>query len=503
MKKIKIFDTTLRDGEQSPGCSMNLNEKLKVARQLARLKVDIIEAGFAISSPGDFESVQRIANEVRDVRIASLARSVQKDIDAAAEALKGAADPCIHVFLATSPLHMRYKLHMSPEQVLESIEKSVAYARNLCADVEFSAEDASRSDRGFLSRALSLAIKAGASTVNIPDTVGYATPAEMEELVRYLLAHTEGMERACLSVHCHDDLGLGVANSLAAVAAGATQVECTINGIGERAGNASLEEIVMALKTRGDRYGAYTDIDTTQIFRTSRRLARIIGQPIPPNKAIVGANAFAHEAGIHQHGVLQNRATYEIMSPADVGIAENNIVLGKHSGRHAFLERLVTLGYRLPDEIAEELFTKFKALCDKKKYITDFDVEALVDSISQTKKVFELENYKIVSGNQEDSMAMLTVKVNGERKTAAAQAAGPVLAAYQAIDSLSPIEMKLEDYSITSVTEGQDALGQVTVKVSSGGSTVAGRGLSLDILESSVLAYIHALNKLLSLGVAQ
>lgn len=503
MKRIKIFDTTLRDGEQSPGCSMNLNEKLKVARQLARLKVDIIEAGFAVSSPGDFESVQRIAREVRGVAVASLARCVQKDIDAAAEALQEAEHPRIHVFLATSPLHMQYKLHMSPEQVLESIEKSVAYARGLCADVEFSAEDATRSDRDFLCQALSLAIAAGATTVNIPDTVGYSTPSEMQELVRYVLSHTDGMEKACLSVHCHDDLGMGVANSLAAVAAGAGQVECTVNGIGERAGNASLEEIVMALKTRSDRYGAQTGIETRQIFRTCRHLARIIGQPIAPNKAIVGANAFAHESGIHQHGVLQNRETYEIMSPEDVGITENNIVLGKHSGRHAFLERLSALGYRLPEDVAEGLFAQFKALCDKKKYITDFDVEALVDSISQTKKVFELENYKIISGNQEDSMAMITMKVYGERKTAAAQAGGPVLAAYQAIDSLSPIQMKLEDYSINSVTEGQDALGQVTVKVSAGGSTVSGRGLSFDILESSVLAYIHALNKLLSLGVAQ
>lgn len=503
MNQVKIFDTTLRDGEQSPGCSMNLNEKLKVARQLARLKVDVIEAGFAVSSPGDFESVQRIAQEVRGVIIASLARTVQKDIDAAAQALKGAESPRIHVFLATSPLHMQYKLHMSPEQVLESIEQAVQYARRLCPDVEFSAEDATRSDRDFLCQALSLAIRAGASTVNIPDTVGYATPGEMQELTRYVLAHTEGMEKAILSVHCHNDLGLGVANSLAAVGAGATQVECTVNGIGERAGNASLEEIVMALKTRRYCYHAYTQIDTRQLFRTSRQLARIIGQPIPPNKAIVGANAFAHEAGIHQHGVMQNRATYEIMSPEDVGVTENNIVLGKHSGRHAFLERLATLGYHLPEEVAEELFAQFKALCDKKKYITDFDVEALVESISQTKKIFELENYKIISGNQEDSMAILTVKINGERKTAAAQAGGPVLAAYQAIDSLSPIQMKLEDYSIHSVTEGQDALGQVTVKVSAGGNTVSGRGLSFDILESSVLAYIHALNKLLSLGVTQ
>ncbi|MBS6511656.1 MAG: 2-isopropylmalate synthase, partial [Clostridiales bacterium] len=312
MKRIKIFDTTLRDGEQSPGCSMNLNEKLKVARQLARLKVDIIEAGFAVSSPGDFESVQRIAREVRGVAVASLARCVQKDIDAAAEALQEAEHPRIHVFLATSPLHMQYKLHMSPEQVLESIEKSVAYARGLCADVEFSAEDATRSDRDFLCQALSLAIAAGATTVNIPDTVGYSTPSEMQELVRYVLSHTDGMEKACLSVHCHDDLGMGVANSLAAVAAGAGQVECTVNGIGERAGNASLEEIVMALKTRSDRYGAQTGIETRQIFRTCRHLARIIGQPIAPNKAIVGANAFAHESGIHQHGVLQNRETYEI-----------------------------------------------------------------------------------------------------------------------------------------------------------------------------------------------
>ena len=504
MNQIKIFDTTLRDGEQSPGCSMNLKEKIEVAKCLERLKVDVIEAGFAISSPGDFESVKTIAATVRDCSVASLARATQKDIDCAWEAVKNAADPRIHVFLATSPLHMEYKLKMTPEQVLARTAEMVKYAKQYTSNIEFSCEDATRSDTDFLIQVVNAAVKNGATVINLPDTVGYTTPDEMRKLIEDVMAGVENSDKVEFSVHCHNDLGMAVANSLAGVLGGARQIECTINGLGERAGNTAMEEVVMAMRTRPDIFGdTPCRIDTTQIARASKTVYNIIGQSAPLTKPIVGVNAFRHESGIHQHGVLANKKTYEILTPESVGIRMDNIVLGKHSGRHAFLERLSALGYRLPEEVAEGLFSQFKALCDKKKYITDFDVEALVDSISQTKKVFELENYKIISGNQEDSMAMITMKVYGERKTAAAQAGGPVLAAYQAIDSLSPIQMKLEDYSINSVTEGQDALGQVTVKVSAGGSTVSGRGLSFDILESSVLAYIHALNKLLSLGVAQ
>ena len=378
MKRIKIFDTTLRDGEQSPGCSMNLTEKIEMARQLEKLGVDVIEAGFAIASPMDHKSVQAIAAAVTNCTVASLARCAKGDIDAAWDAVKEANHPRIHVFLATSDIHMEYKLKMTREQVIARIREMVAYAKSYCDDIEFSAEDASRSDWAFLAHCYSTAVAAGATTLNVPDTVGYSTPQEMYDLITYLRKNIEGVEHVDISVHCHNDLGMAVANSLECVRAGATQVECTVNGIGERAGNASLEEIVMALRTRKDFYDAETGVNTKQIYRSSKLLSNITGVPIPPSKAIVGANAFAHESGIHQHGVIANARTYEIMNSTDVGIPQNTMVLGKHSGKHALREKLESMGYELSDEELESVFTRFKDLADKKKNITSSDIEALV-----------------------------------------------------------------------------------------------------------------------------
>ncbi len=497
---IRIFDTTLRDGEQAPGCSMSIEEKIRVARSLARLKVDVIEAGFAVASPGDYKAVEQISELVTDCSVASLARAVPGDIEAAAAATKKAASPLVNVFIATSELHMKAKLGMTPEQVLERIASSVAYARKLSAAVEFSAEDATRSDPAFLAKAFAAAIRAGASVVNIADTVGYIAPKEMYDLVQYILQNTEGMEKALLSVHCHDDLGMAVANTLSAVLAGASQVDCAINGIGERAGNAALEEVVMALKVRPGLYDAETRVDSTALYRASRRLSQILSQPIPPNKAVVGANAFAHESGIHQHGVMQDKSTYEIMTPESVGqVADAGIILGKHSGKHALFERLSALGYRIPEAFHEDIFERFKRLCDNKKEVLDHDLEALVEAVSRVKEYYSLLSYKITSSNASASSAEIRLKAAGKELISYATASGPVLAAYQAIDRLSPIGMKLEDYSIRSVTEGQDAQGHVSVKVSSGSETVSGSGLSHDILEASVLAYVNALNKLLTL----
>ena len=378
MRRIKIFDTTLRDGEQSPGCSMNLSEKIEMARQLEKLGVDIMEAGFAIASPMESESIRSISRTVTRCTVASLARCTKSDIDAAWEAVKEARHPRLHVFLATSDIHLEHKLHMTREQVLGRIPEMVAYAKSFCEDIEFSAEDASRSDREFLAQCYSGAVSAGATTLNVPDTVGYATPEEMKDLITYLRAHVEGIEKADISVHCHNDLGMAVANSLASVRAGATQVECTVNGIGERSGNASLEEVVMALRTRRAYYEAETGIHTDQIYPSSRLLSSITGVPVSPTKPVVGANAFAHEAGIHQHGVLSNALTYEIMTPSDIGIPRNTMVLGKHSGRHALNERLLSLGYELNEEELDQVFSRFKALADSKKDLTDSDIEALV-----------------------------------------------------------------------------------------------------------------------------
>lgn len=499
MKQIKIFDTTLRDGEQAPGCSMNLQEKVKIAKQLERLKVDIIEAGFAISSPGDFESVHQIALAVKDSTVCSLARCTKKDIDAAYEALEGAASPRIHVFIATSPLHMEYKLKMTPDQVLARITESVGYAKSLMSDIEFSAEDASRSDREFLAKAVETAIKAGATTVNIPDTVGYAMPGEMQDLIEFLMVSVPGIQNIDISVHCHDDLGCAVANSLSSVKGGATQIECAVNGIGERAGNASLEEVVMAIKTRGAYFDADTGIDTKQLYRTSRLVSKTIGVSIPPNKAIVGANAFAHESGIHQHGVLANRETYEIMTPTSVGLSQNSMILGKHSGRHAFEDYLKSQGYNLTPEEVETAFAQFKELCDKKKEVTEFDIEALVAQDTAVKTAhYTLKQFVINNGTNMKSTSVVVLKdKDGKELSGVAFGDGPIDAAFHTINRLIGMDLDLINLKINAVSRGEDALGEVTVKIAMGNRNVTGRGLSTDVVGSSILAYLNAVNKLL------
>ena len=496
MRRIQIFDTTLRDGEQSPGCSMNIHEKLEMARQLERLGVDVIEAGFPIASPEDFESVQTIAREITGCRVAGLCRAVKGDVDCAWQALKDHPNPVLHIFLATSDIHLESKLHLTREEALEKVREMVAYAKSMCADVEFSAEDASRSDRDYLVQVFDAAQEAGASVLNIPDTVGYATPGEMEELVRYVKTHLKHPDQVILSVHCHNDLGMGVANSLAGMLGGAGQIECTVNGIGERAGNAALEEIVMAIKTRASAYQVQTGIDTRQIYRTSKLLSTVTGVPVPPNKAIVGANAFAHESGIHQHGIINNRLTYEIMSPESVGIYQSRIVLGKHSGRHAFEERLEQLGYRIPDSVLEQSFEKFKVLADHKKVVTDQDIEALVSSNHyQIPETYKLESFVVNSGTVISATAVVKLVKDGESKEHVARGEGPIDAAFKAIDRIVKQNFPLKNYSIQSVTEGEDALGEVVVKILREEETIVGRGLSTDIIEASIKAYLNAINK--------
>lgn len=498
-RHIKIFDTTLRDGEQAPGCSMNLYEKQEVARQLEALKVDVMEAGFAVSSPGDFESVKTIANLVKESSVASLSRALEKDIDASAEALAGAVHPRIHLFIATSDVHMQYKLRMTPEQVLERTAAMVSYARNRCADVEFSAEDATRSDREFLAKVVTAAIKTGAGTVNIPDTVGYTTPAEMYDLIQYLRNNVENIDQAIIAVHCHDDLGMATANSLAGVKAGAGQIECTVNGIGERAGNAALEEVVMALQTRPDLYGGTTMIETRQLYRASRLIYNIIGQTVPLNKSIVGKNAFVHESGIHQHGVMAERTTYEIIKPESVGFLANNMVLGKHSGRHAFDARLSELGYALTKDELDTAFAKFKQIADRKKDVTDSDLEAIVTNREYVENLYKLVTFDVHTAKDTNAVCVIRLRRNGDELEDVSLGDGPVDAAYNAIDKIiGIIDSKLEYYTINSTSDGQDALGEVIVKVRSGNELLTGRGLSTDIIESSILAYLNALNKLVS-----
>ncbi len=496
MPTIKIFDTTLRDGEQSPGCSMNLQEKIEVAKQLEKLGVDVIEAGFAIASPGDFVSVKTIAETVKNATVASLSRALKKDIDRAYEAVKSAVSPRIHTFLATSPIHMEYKLKMKPEDVLKQAEEMVRYAKSLCSDVEFSAEDASRSEPEFLYRVFEAVIKAGATCINVPDTVGYAMPEEFFELVRGVKENVRGIEKVDLSVHCHNDLGLGVANTLAAIRAGATQAEGTINGIGERAGNAALEEIVMGLSTRQDLYGYTTNINTKQIYNASRLISAITGVSVQPNKAIVGANAFAHEAGIHQHGVLANKATYEIMTPESIGLPENVIVLGKHSGKHAFAERLKTLGYAIDDTHIEAAFEKFKELADRKKDVSDLDLRALVEvDTFDIPNEYEFDTFVINSGNRMTATAVVKLQHEGNTMEEAATGDGPVDAAFNAVERCIGDSFTLEDYIVRSVTGGKDAQGEVIVKLDKNGKKARGRGLSTDVVEASVKAYVDAINK--------
>ena len=499
-KHIKIFDTTLRDGEQSPGCSMNISEKLELARQLDLLGVDVIEAGFAVASPGDFQAVKGIAEVVENATVASLSRALKGDIDIAYEAVKNAKKPRIHIFLATSEIHMEYKLKMTREQVLEKIKNTVSYAKSLCDDIEFSAEDASRSDVDFLIKAIETAIEAGAKTVNIPDTVGYATPDEYGKLIKTLKEKAKGIEKADISVHCHNDLGLATANSLSAVLNGATQVECTVNGIGERAGNTALEEVVMALATRKDVFDADTKIDTTQIIKTSRLLQHVIGIKVQPNKAIVGENAFAHESGIHQHGVLQNKSTYEIMTPESVGLTHNMMVLGKHSGKHALEDKLKALGYSVTPERLLEIFEEFKNLADRQKNVTEQDLEALVNKNGTVPESYKLTRFVINVGNTitTTSAVMLTDENGKEIEKVVSSKFGPIDASYKAINEIVGGEkFELVDFLIDSVTGGTDAQGHVTAKIRQQDKVFNGHGVDTDIVEAAIKAYVSAINNMI------
>lgn len=498
--KLVIFDTTLRDGEQSPGASMTKEEKLRIAKALEKMKVDVIEAGFAIASQGDFEAVKVIADTIKDSRICSLSRALDKDIDRAAEALKGAEASRIHTFIATSPIHMQYKLQMEPDAVVEQAVRAVKRARNYTDDVEFSCEDAGRSEIDFLCRIIEAAISAGATTINIPDTVGYAIPDEFGNTIKTLLARIPNSDKAIFSVHCHNDLGLAVANSLSAVQNGARQVECTINGLGERAGNASLEEIVMAVRTRSDLFNFNMNVDATQIVPCSRLVSTITGFPVQPNKAIVGANAFAHESGIHQDGILKHRETYEIMRAQDVGWHANSLVLGKHSGRSAFRARIEELGITLESETAlNEAFSAFKTLADKKHEIFDDDLQAL---FSGTKTGDESERFSLVclsvcSETGVTPVSKVTLLVDGEEKTAEASGGGPVDATYKAIESLVESGVNLQLYSVNAITSGTDSQGEVTVRLELAGRIVNGLGADTDIVIASAKAYLHALNSML------
>ena len=495
---VRIFDTTLRDGEQSPGCSMNLNEKLAIARQLEKLGVDVIEAGFPIASEGDFESVRAVAEAVRGTSICGLARTGVEDVARAGEALEGAERPRIHTFIATSDIHLEHKLRMSREEVLAEVDRAVKQARGYCDDVEFSAEDATRSDWSFLVEVFRVAVAAGASTLNVPDTVGYTQPEEYAALIRHLDEHVAPPAGTVFSVHCHNDLGLAVSNSLAAVLAGARQIECTVNGIGERAGNTSLEEVVMAIKTRPDVYaGIDTEIVATEIYPSSRLLASTIGVSVQPNKAIVGDNAFAHEAGIHQDGVLKAAITYEIMTPQSIGRSSNELVLGKHSGRHAFRERLAELGFELDGDAFQQAFRRFKDLADAKKTIFNEDLEAIAsDAVVQTDERFSVKEVSVLSGTFAKPTATVAMEIDGEPRKATALGIGPVDAVFKAIAELSETKSELERFHVNGITGGMDALGEVSVTVQEDGRKVIGNGAHPDIIVASAKAYVHALNKL-------
>lgn len=496
--KIYVFDTTLRDGEQTPGVSLNINEKLEIAKQLQVLGVDIIEAGFPFASKGDFEAVKAIAQNIRGPIITGLARTSKADIDTAWEALKYAENPRVHTFIATSDIHMEHKLNMKPEEVLERARTMVKYAKRLCPNVEFSPEDGTRTRPEFLYKVLEAAIEAGADVVNIPDTVGYTTPVEYGKFIRGIKENVPNIDKAIISVHCHNDLGLAVANSLAAIENGAQQIECAVNGLGERAGNAALEEIVMAIKTRSNHFESYTDIVTEQLTRTSNLVSHLTGVLIQNNKAIVGVNAFAHESGIHQHGVLNCRETYEIMTPESVGLKKNFIVLGKHSGRHAFEQRLKELGYdKLDAKKIGEAFQKFKDLADKKKIISDEDIEALVkQEVFQVPEIFNLEYFQISSGNSIVSTSTVKVRFNDEAFEEAACGDGPVDATFKAIEKAVGISVKLKDYFLKAIGSGKDALGEVTVKIEKDNKIFSAKGVSTDVVEASAKAFINAINKI-------
>ena len=497
MEKIIIFDTTLRDGEQAPGASLNQKEKLEVAQALADLGVNIIEAGFPISSKGDFEAVKAVAKSIKGPVICGLSRAINKDIDAAYQAIKYSKRPRIHVFLATSKIHMKYKLKKAEDEILRLAVNSVKYAKKYCPDIEFSPEDASRSERNFLFKVISAVIDAGATTVNIPDTVGYTEPEEFGNLIAAIKGNVSNIDKAIISVHCHNDLGLGVANSLQAIKNGARQVECTINGIGERAGNASLEEIVMAIDTRQDIFGNLkTDINKNKIYKTSRLVSKLTGFLIAPNKAIVGANAFRHESGIHQDGVLKERTTYEIIKPQDVGFYGVGLVLGKHSGRHAFDERLKQLGFKLNQIQLEAAFVRFKQLADKKKNIFDDDLITIVeDEIRVIKPVWQLKSFRVDSGTDILPKSDVELKKKGKLFSQSSSGDGPVDACYKAADKIIGIKSELVDYRLEAVTQGKDAIGEVNLKIKIKNKVVSGRGSSTDIVEASLLAYLAAVNK--------
>ena len=501
-RKIKILDTTLRDGEQAPGCAMNPGGKIEVARKLEKMGVDIIEAGFPASGPADLASVKNIAAMIKNSVVAGLCRCMEADIDAARDALSKAVSPRVHLFLAVSPIHMEHKLKMSRENVLELAVASVKYAKKFCNDVQFSAEDAFRGDPEFVCEVFGAAIKAGALTVNFADTVGYAMPSEMGDRFRYVREHTSGIEKACLSAHCHNDLGLAVANSISAIASGADQVECTVNGIGERAGNASLEEIVMSVKTRSDYFSVDTRIDAAQIYSASRLVSRVTGVKIHANKAVVGDNAFAHEAGVHQHGVLARRETYEIMSPDSIGIpreklnAQGGLILGRHSGRHAFEERLSELGIAVDERAFEKIFADFKDLAEKKKTVEDRDIEALVfDNTASVPETWKLDHWSVNTGSALGAYGVIRLLRNdGKSEKLVSMGDGPVDAIFRAINQIIGKEPELELYEIGSITGGSASQGETMVKLALNGRVYNGRGVSTDVIESSIKAYLSAVN---------
>jgi 2-isopropylmalate synthase len=497
--RVRIFDTTLRDGEQAPGCSMTLTEKLRVARVLAELNVDVIEAGFPAASPGDFESVKAIADENLGPVICGLARCNPADIEKVHAAVKGSDKHRIHVFVATSQIHREYKLKMAKEEIIRSAVGAITMARELCEDVEFSPEDASRTELSYLAEVVSAAVEAGATTINIPDTVGYTVPAEFDELFRYLARNVSNIDQVTLSVHCHNDLGMAVANSLAAVRAGARQIECTINGIGERAGNCSLEEAVMAIKTRSEFFGLETGINTTRLYPASRLVSSITGMHPPRNKAIVGENAFAHEAGIHQHGMLQHSSTYEIMRPEDVGISRSSLVLGKHSGRHAFRDRVAELGFELDDFEMNRAFQEFKRLADKKKDVYDGDIEAIImNADSASSGPWALKSLEVKTATDQPARAsVVLLDEHGNEMTASAEGDGPIAAAVQALERVTGIVITLRNFELHSATIGEDAQGEVTVTVEHDAADYRGHGASVDIVEAGSRACLEVINRIL------
>ncbi|MBI4594841.1 MAG: 2-isopropylmalate synthase [Candidatus Tectomicrobia bacterium] len=498
-RKIDIFDTTLRDGEQVPGAKLNEEQKLEIAKQLAKMKVDVIEAGFPASSPGDLEAVRRIAKEVRGPIITALARTVKEDIDILWEAIKYAERPRIHIVLGTSDIHVEKKLGMNREQAFHMGLEALKYAKSLCEEVEYSTEDASRSDFDYLCMVVESVIKAGATVVNIPDTVGYAIPEQFGDLIARIRGRVPNIHKVILSVHCHNDLGMATANTLAAIKSGANQVECTMNGIGERAGNTSLEEVVVSIKTRKDFFDAYTNIDISQIFKTSRLVSHLMGIPVQPNKAIVGANAFAHSSGIHQDGILKDRSTYEIVRPEDVGVKEHSLILTARSGRHAVRHRLEQMGYQLSDAIFEQIFQGFLSLADKKKEVADADLESLVESeISKVPEIFHFESVQTVGGNRALPLASVTLRKDGALISEAACGNGPVDAAFLCINRLTGLKVNLLSYDLNAITKGADAQGEATVKIQINGETITGRASSTDVIEASTRAYVNAINRALA-----